>query len=78
MQEQHEALKRRIQGHFNYFGVNGNQEQMKALTLRAERSWYKWLRRRSQNSRLNWERFKQILRRYPLPRPQVKVQLWGA
>ena len=31
----------------------------------------KWLDRRSQRARMSWERFKQLLRRYPLLPPRV-------
>ena len=75
--EQHEALKRRIQGHFNYFGVNDNTRCLSSLLHRVKRAWYKWLNRRSQRSRLNWERFTDLVRDYPLPRPRVYVDLWS-
>jgi group II intron reverse transcriptase/maturase len=75
--EQHRALKRRIQGHFNYFGVNGNVRSLVLLNERVESAWFKWLRRRSQRSRLTWERFQDLLRDYPLPQPRVIVDLWG-
>jgi RNA-directed DNA polymerase len=77
VQEQHAALGRRIRGHAQYFGVNGNFNQLKRLVTKAERSWLKWLRRRSQRSRLNWKRFQQLLKVYPLPRPKIVVQIWG-
>jgi RNA-directed DNA polymerase len=78
IKEQHAALVRRLRGHFNYFGVNGNQRSMSILELKAKRAWFKWLRRRSQRSRLNWERFTALLGRFPLPRPRIHVQIWGA
>jgi RNA-directed DNA polymerase len=78
VKEQHAALVRRLRGHFQYFGVNGNMRSMCALEYMARRAWCKWLRRRSQNSCLNWERFGALLRRFPLPRPRVYVQIWGA
>lgn len=74
--EQHAALGRRLQGHFNYFGVNGNFRSMDLLVYHAERAWYKWLCRRSQRTRLNWERFRDLLRDYPLPQPRIRVSLW--
>lgn len=73
---QHEALLRRIQGHFNYFGVNGNARSLGLLVDAVKRHWFKWLRRRSQQAHLNWERFNELLDRFPLPRPEIKVQLW--
>jgi group II intron reverse transcriptase/maturase len=75
--EQHAALRRRIQGHFNYFGVNGNLGQLKRLAYHARRAWFTWLRRRGQRVRLNWGRFRDLLRALPLPIPRVVVTIWG-
>ena len=75
---QHAALTIRLEGHFNYFGVNGNSRSMAELVLFAERHWHKWLNRRSQRRRLNWTRFKDLLKVFPLPRPSIRVQIWGA
>lgn len=77
VQAQHAALTRRIQGHFNYFGVNGNFRSLLLLVAEAKRAWYKWLRRRSQQAHLNWEGFGELLKRFPLPRPRIAVQIWG-
>ena len=74
---QHAALTRRIQGHFNYFGVSGNFRSLLLVHEQARRSWYKWLCRRSQRKRLTWERFADLLRDFPLPRPRIKVRIWG-
>jgi RNA-directed DNA polymerase len=77
VKEQHASLCRRISGHINYFGVNGNWESVARLVRAAERIWYTWLRRRSQRTRLNWQRFGDILKAFPLPRPSIRVQLWA-
>ena len=76
MKEQHAALKRRIQGHFNYFGVNGNIGSLKQLVAQVRRSWHKWLNRRSQRARLTWERYEDLLRDFPLPTPRIVVSIW--
>jgi len=76
LEEQHSKLRTRIQGHYNYFGVNGNVNSLAKLQCAAERAWFKWLRRRSQRSRLTWERFKDLLKRYALPQPTIRVQIW--
>ena len=77
VQPQHAALKRRLVGHFNYFGVNGNARSMMRVRHATIRVWFKWLRRRSQRTRLTWERFGRVLERFPLPRPRVVVRIWG-
>ena len=76
VREQHEALCRRLRGHFNYFGVSGNYRSLLLLVEATRRSWYKWLRRRSQRSRLTWERFSAVLKQHPLPRPRITVRIW--
>ena len=76
VKEQHAALCRRVHGHINYFGVNGNYASVAGLVRAVERSWCRWLRRRSNRTRLTWQHFRELLRARPLPRPQVKVQLW--
>lgn len=78
IEAQHAALCRRLQGHYNYFGVNGNFRCLLVVQEEVKRAWYKWLRRRSQRTRLNWEKFCELLKRFALPRPRIRVQIWGA
>lgn len=77
VKEQHAALVSRIRGHINYFGVRGNELRLKLLIRSVEASWYKWLNRRSQRSIMNWERFKDLLKDYPLPLPHSHTAIWG-
>lgn len=74
---QHQALRRKLEGHYNYFSVRGNSHANGRLAFWARRAWYKWLKRRSQRSRLNWDRFNVLLRDYPLPVPKVTKSLWA-
>jgi group II intron reverse transcriptase/maturase len=76
VKEQHAALTRRVQGHMNYFGVNGNIRSIKRLVHRVAVVWHMWLNRRSQRACLNWERFNDLLRDFPLPMPRIVVQIW--
>lgn len=77
LKEQQASLTRRLQGHFNYFGVNGNMRALSYLTHHAERVWHKWLCRRSQRGRLTWERFRERLKLFPLPEPSIRVRIWA-
>ncbi len=76
VKDQHEALVRRIRGHINYFGVRGNVWNLGVIIEAAERAWHKWLNRRSQRSRLNWKRFADLLRDFPLPKPKATWSAW--
>jgi group II intron reverse transcriptase/maturase len=77
VQVQHAALMRRLRGHFNYFGVSGNFRSLLLLVEATKRAWYKWLCRRSQRTRLTWDRFADLLEQLPLPRPRITVRIWG-
>jgi RNA-directed DNA polymerase len=74
---QHAALSQRVRGHFNYFGVSGNFRSLLRLVEATKRAWYKWLCRRSQRTRLTWERVGDLLQQFPLPRPRMTVRIWG-
>ena len=78
VKDQHAALCRRLRGHFNYFGVNGNARSLLLILCETKRAWRKWLGRRSQRGHLSWARFAALLERLPLPRPRITVQIWGA
>jgi hypothetical protein len=76
LQAQHAALQRHRRGHCNYFGVSGHYTSMMRLVEATKRAWYKWRRRRSQRTRLHWERCPEMLRGWPLPRPRITVRIW--
>jgi RNA-directed DNA polymerase len=73
---QHAGLRSRLQGHMNYFGVNGNLRSVAALFNHTVRSWVKWLSRRSQKGQVTWERMQLLLQRHPLPPPRIVVSIW--
>jgi group II intron reverse transcriptase/maturase len=77
IKEQHAGLARRLRGHYNYFAVQGNFKSLVRLHQRSRRLWFKWLKRRSQRTRLNWNSFADILRDFPLPRPRITVPFWS-
>lgn len=59
-----------LRGHFNYFGVPGNFEALSTFRLRVVDLWRRTLRRRSQRSRITWERMEQLAARW-LPTPHI-------
>lgn len=67
--EQQQALAQKLRGHYGYFGITGNSWQLAKFRYEVVRLWRKWLSRRSQKSRMNWETFSRLLKRYPLPAP---------
>ena len=64
---QYAVLCRKVRGHYAYFGIRGNFAALKRFRFVVERIWIKWLKRRSQRHRLNWDRVDNLLQRYRLP-----------
>ena len=61
---QHEQLTRKLRGHDAYYGVRGNYAALVRFRYELGRVWQKWLNRRSNQSRMSWERFNRQLKRY--------------
>lgn len=66
-----EALNARLRGHYNYYGVIGNSRSLRACFHQVGRLLKKWLGRRSQKSRMTWEKFSALLKRFPLEGPRI-------
>jgi group II intron reverse transcriptase/maturase len=71
VREQHEVLVKKMDGHYNYFGITGNSRALGRFLHEVTRVWRMWLDRRSRRGHMNWERFKLLSSRYPLPIPRI-------
>lgn len=69
--EQHEALCRKLRGHYGYYGITGNIPALSRFWGEVRKIWHKWLNRRSGRKHMLWPRYEQLLVRYPLPRPRI-------
>jgi len=67
--EQHQALLRKLRGHYAYFGCSGDRSRLCTFRHEMFRAWQKWLNRRSHGTNMPWPRFNRMLQRYPLPLP---------
>ena len=74
--EQHKVLCRKLQGHTGYFGITGNSKAIERYRTKVVELWKKWLGRRSHRARMTWERFKKILKRYPLPKARAMHSIY--
>jgi RNA-directed DNA polymerase len=44
--EQHQALVKKVHGHYGYYGITGNARSLRAFLRSVERIWRRWLSRR--------------------------------
>jgi group II intron reverse transcriptase/maturase len=65
--EQGRWLASVVRGHLAYYAVPGNGDAGQAFRTEAIRHWHRALRRRSQRSRLDWERMNRIAIRWLPP-----------
>ena len=75
--EQHAALSRKLHGHYQYFGVNGNSRGIGKVLHQVKRIWFKWLQRRGQHKPIRWKRFSAYLAHFPLPAPRIRTRIWA-
>jgi RNA-directed DNA polymerase len=71
--EQWMALRRKLLGHFAYFGITGNYQALHNFSVRVVAVWQKWLSRRSQRAWISREKMTRLLERYPLPQPRLRT-----
>jgi RNA-directed DNA polymerase len=69
--DQHRQLSQKLKGHFAYFGISGNYRRLSDLRYQVRRIWRKWLSRRSNKSRVTWDLFSRVEKRFPLPQPRI-------
>lgn len=71
-----ETVKRKLTGHYNYYGVTHNYRMIEKYYKIVKRLIFKWLNRRSQRKSFNWDKFEMYLKLNPLPKPRIKVNMW--
>jgi len=71
VEEWWKVLESKMRGHLHYYGVSGNMPSIKKFYFIVIRLVKKWLNRRSQKRKFNWDRFKLYLQRHPLPKPRI-------
>lgn len=76
--EQHKRLTMILTGHYNYYGLRGNFDQLKQFYYAVWKMWYRSLNRRSQKGFKYQRRYELLLERFPYPAlklPILKVGL---
>jgi RNA-directed DNA polymerase len=68
---QHRALRRKLLGHYGYYGITGNGSALAQVFDVVRRLWRKWLNRRSHKGQMTWDDYQKLLQRHPLPTPRV-------
>jgi RNA-directed DNA polymerase len=71
VEEQCEALNRKLQGHYQYYGRPTNYLGIWRFYRAVRRIWRKWLNRRTRGKTLPWPEYEKLLARHPLALPRI-------
>lgn len=69
-------LNVKLNGTFRYYGISDNYKWMENIREYAIQQLYKSLNRRSQRSKINWEKMRKILEYNPIVKPKIYHSLW--
>ena len=72
-----ETAKAKLRGHYNYYGVTDNLRGIARFGEEVKKLLFKWLNRRGKKNCLNWAKFNEMLKRFPLPKPRIRVSMFG-
>jgi group II intron reverse transcriptase/maturase len=72
------TAKAKLRGHYNYYGVTDNLRGIARFGQEVKRLLFKWLNRRGKRGCLSWEKFAEMLKRFPLPKPRIMVSMFGS
>ena len=65
------TLRRKLLGHFNYYGVIGNSAMLSEFFNAARYTIYRVLNKRSQKKSYNWASFKAMWKTLDIPNPKI-------
>lgn len=71
-----EMLYLKMQGTYRYYGITDNSMSLGNFCDKVRRMLFKWFNRRSQRKSMNWAKYVRFLKRYPLPRAKVYVNIY--
>ncbi len=66
------TLSLKLQGHYEYYGISENYLSILKFYRLAVKLAKKWMNRRSQKRKMNWNKMSLYLNLYPLPKPSIR------
>ena len=75
IQELMKIVAAKLRGHFAYYGVSDNSQKIGRFADEVRTLLYRWLNRRSNRGNMTWEKFCKLLKKFPLPKPRIRVNL---
>ena len=70
------TLNRKLIGQYNYYGITDNSRCIQSFRFIAETELFKVLRRRTQKNKINWDKYREILKHFPITPARIRVSIY--
>ena len=70
-----ETIKKKLIGHYNYYGINNNSKSICDYYIYVKLTTYRILNRRHQKRSMSYEIFNRIWAGFSMPIPHIKVNI---
>lgn len=70
------SLRRKVKGHYAYYGINGNYNVLVSFYKYIKYTWYRILRKRGQRRKMKYGNFLRIWKYIDIPEPRIYVNIW--
>ncbi|MBU1615699.1 hypothetical protein KJ693_10400, partial [bacterium] len=65
------VLRLKLLGHYRYYGISGNFQELRKFYILTSRLAYKWINRRSQKKSFTYRKYCRFKEFNPLPEPKI-------
>ena len=72
-----EIIKKKMIGHYTYYGINGNYVQLSKFYKYVKYTWFYTLRKRGQRNKIKYSDFLRIWTHLNIPTPKIYVNIWS-
>lgn len=70
------SLSRSLKGYYSYYCITDNTPSVNNFQDKVRSLLFKWMNRRSQRKSFDWDKFVLFMKKFPLPKPKVKVSIY--
>lgn len=70
------SIKKKIIGHYAYYGINGNYKSLLKFYKYMKYTWYYTLRKRGQKNKIKYLDYLRVWNYLEIPKPKIYVNIW--
>ena len=71
-----EMLRLKLNDYYRYYCITDNSIMPRMFMEEVRKMLFKWLNKRSQKKSFDWHKYVLFLRRFPLPKPKIYINIF--